>query len=432
MKTFIDSKLTILKADRVLQNSLYLMASTAVMAVFGFVFWLVSARLYNPAQIGLASTLISSATTLSLFSLLGFDNVLVRYLPATHKNPERVIDASILLTCLASLVLSIGFLLALPVISPSLHSLLGGPWRSAFFVVIMLLVTVNTLTDSVFIGWQAAKYILLADTGLSVAKVGLPIVLVGLGTFGIFTGYAVAVTVATVISLAALAKRYGYWFRPVLHRETVRNVRSFSAGAYLANLAQAAPMMVLPIMATDVLGASAAAFFNLAMTIATLLFIIPRATANSLFAESSKASAVFARQYGRSIAQTALILVPAVALMLAAGPLVLRVFGTQYVHGSTLPLQILAVSGLSLAFNSIATIALKIRHALKSLIVIEVVGTLVMLLTAAPLMKTMGVSGAAWAWTAGQLVMSAALAVAAPAALRRSVPAFEVAAGGAA
>ncbi len=420
MKNYATTKINYLRTlrqaskavtrDRVFQNSLYLMASTAVMAVFGFVFWLISARMYTAEQIGLSSTLISSATTLSLFSLLGFDNVLVRYLQGSKK-PDQVIDTSLIFTSLASVVLSVAFLLALPIISPSLHTILGTPWRSFFFVVTMLLVTINTLTDSVFIAWQSAKYILIADTGLSIFKVALPVVLVSFGAFGIFAGYAVSVTVATIISLIALGKRFGYFFKPVLHQPTIREVRTFSAGTYLANLAGAVPAMVLPIMATNALGPTAAAYFNLAMTISALLFIIPRASANSLFAEGSKSSAAFGRQYTRTIRQTTLLLIPAVVGMILLGHHLLRVFGAQYVTGSYGPLELMALSAIALGFNSIATIALKVRHRLQALITIEILGTLAMLVTAWPLMKWLGVNGVALAWLVGQGIMAIMLGV---------------------
>jgi O-antigen/teichoic acid export membrane protein len=394
--------------DRVLLNSLYLMASMAVMAVFGFGFWLLSARLYSAAEIGLASTLITSATTLSLFSLLGFDNVLVRYLPRAQ-HPGRVIDASLLLTSAASVVLSGAFLLALPVLSPSLHAVLGTPLRSLFFIVTMLLVTINTLTDSVFIGWQDAKYVLIADAGLSVVKVLLPIVLVALGAFGIFTGYAVSVALATIISLAVMAKRYHYVMKPRLHRATVHEVRSFSGATYLANLAGAVPMMVLPIITTNALGPEAAAYFNLAMTIATLLYVIPRSTANSLFAEGAKSEEAFGRQYMRTARQTALILLPATLALLAIGHELLEVFGSGYAAHSLLPLWILAVSAPALAFNAIATIALKIKDRLRPLVWVQMLATAAMVSAAQPMVKLWGVAGAAWSWTLGQLLLAGLL-----------------------
>jgi len=45
--------------DSLYKNSIYLMISTGIMAVLGFVFWLVIARLFNTHDVGLATTIIS-------------------------------------------------------------------------------------------------------------------------------------------------------------------------------------------------------------------------------------------------------------------------------------------------------------------------------------------------------------------------------------
>src|SRR5664279_5323018 len=39
-------------SDSLYRNSIYLMASTGIMAFFGFFFWIINARLYKPEQVG--------------------------------------------------------------------------------------------------------------------------------------------------------------------------------------------------------------------------------------------------------------------------------------------------------------------------------------------------------------------------------------------
>jgi hypothetical protein len=47
------------------------------------------------------------------------------------------------------------------------------------------------------------------------------------------------------------------------------------------------PAMVLPILITNLIGVKFSAYFYMAMMIANLLYIIPTATSQSLFAEGS-------------------------------------------------------------------------------------------------------------------------------------------------
>jgi len=63
--------------DSLYKNSIYLMLSTAVMAFFGFFFWIINARLFKPEQVGIATTLISVLTLISTFSILGLGNSLI-------------------------------------------------------------------------------------------------------------------------------------------------------------------------------------------------------------------------------------------------------------------------------------------------------------------------------------------------------------------
>src|SRR5260221_1957774 len=78
-----------LKISRFLQenplykNSFYVMASNMVLIGTGFFFWIIAARLYSTAQIGIATSLFSLLTLLSNFSLLGFGSGLMRFLPGS-------------------------------------------------------------------------------------------------------------------------------------------------------------------------------------------------------------------------------------------------------------------------------------------------------------------------------------------------------------
>lgn len=405
LKTLIAPLFAQVKGDTALQNSLYLISSTGVMAVSGLVFWFVSARLYTPTDIGLSSTLVAAATTLALFSLLGFDNVLVRYLP-NSKKPHAVIDTSLIITSLAALALSIGFVFALGIISPSLQSVMASPIHRLLFIVGMVLVTINTLTDSIFISFRSAKYILIADAGLSVGKIILPLVLVSYGAYGLFIAYAISVTLATIISMVYLGTRFQYWFKPAIDTSTLREVRKFSAGTYTSNLVAAIPMMAMPIVVTNLLGGEQAAFFNLAMTISAMLFIIPRSTANSLFAEISKNSRTISAQTYRTAKQTGILLLPLTVILYLAAPVLLSIFGSSFATGATAPLHILALSAFGLALNTIAQTLLKSSHKLMPLFLIQLAGTVIMIALCWPLALAFGAAGAAWSWLIGQYVMA--------------------------
>ncbi len=394
-----------LHTDTALRNSLFLITSTGVMALSGFSFWFVGARLYTTSQLGLSSTLMATATALAFFALLGLDNVLIRYLPGS-RTPNRIINTSIVATTLASVVLSIIFLCLLPLISPPLYQVLANPLHQLFFVTAMIFVSANTLTDNIFISFRSAKYVLYANSGQSLAKIVLPILLVTYGAFGLFMAFALAITVATCLSLAFLARYFNYRFRPVADITTLRQVRKFSAGVYTSNIMGMLPFMILPIIITDTAGSDQAAFYNLAMAIAAMLYIVPRSTANALFAEIAKNPGSFAGQTYRISRQTAAITIPSGIILLILSHPLLTLFGSSYAHGATAALQVMVLSAPALGINVIIQTVLKVHHRLVSLSLVQITGTILMVALCWPLAARYGAAGGTWAWFIGQTVMA--------------------------
>ena len=60
-------------SDPLFKNAYFLMFSSLTSAGSGFFFWLIAARFYSTADIGLASAIISAMGLISMLSLLGFD-----------------------------------------------------------------------------------------------------------------------------------------------------------------------------------------------------------------------------------------------------------------------------------------------------------------------------------------------------------------------
>ena len=90
MKKTISKFYNYLANDSLYRNSIFLMLSTGMMAVFGFFFWIINARLYSAEQVGIGTTLISIMTLISSFSLLGLGNSLIKYLPTSDKKNKKI------------------------------------------------------------------------------------------------------------------------------------------------------------------------------------------------------------------------------------------------------------------------------------------------------------------------------------------------------
>jgi len=132
MKT-ISKFYNLLIKDSLYRNAIYLMLSIGVMAVLGFFFWIINARLYSAEQVGIGTTLISIMTLISSFSILGLGNGLIRYLPTSERKNKKI-NTSFTIVALMSILISVIYLIFLKTFSPKLlfHLSFGSSNDTAF------------------------------------------------------------------------------------------------------------------------------------------------------------------------------------------------------------------------------------------------------------------------------------------------------------
>lgn len=377
------------------------------MAVLGFIFWTLVAHFYSPSQVGLASSLITAKVFISYVSLLGFDSTFIRFLPKTKRRNEHL-DTGLLLVATAALVASTLFVIGAPHFAPRLALLHSNPWFSIGFVVLCVGAAVNLLTDSVFIAYRAASYNLVIDGFIgSSAQLFLPIVLTGIGAFGIYAAQGIAGVVAMLCSLYCLMRYFAYRPRFVVQRQTLREVVHYSSGNYGASLLNTVPTFVLPLVVLNRLGSANAGYYYLASMIANMLFTIVYAVAQSLFAEGSyedRELFVLVKKAGNFLALTIL---PASILLALLGPLLLRVFGDGYSEHAGHLLVILAAIGPVLSITAVGAIVLRITKQTQALLIINTLYA-VSVCGLALLWGSRGLVWVAVAWLCGQVITAVA------------------------
>jgi len=96
--------------DPFYRNSHYLMLTTILSSLLGFIFWIIVARVYNAYDVGLATALISVAGIISIFSTFGLDNSIIRFL-ANEKDKQKFINSAFTIIIVISIILSKIFIL---------------------------------------------------------------------------------------------------------------------------------------------------------------------------------------------------------------------------------------------------------------------------------------------------------------------------------
>lgn len=397
-----SSRLGALRQDLLVRNSFFITLSNASMGALGFLFWILAAHLFPPAEVGLATTLVSAAIVVGYTSLLGFNTTFVRYLP-TSDNRDEEINTGLILVFLGALVVGGLYFWIAPLLVPQLGFLRRSPAEAVAIVVFIAFGSVNLVTDSVFIAYRAAHYNVLVDGVIQgVIRLGLPALLVGLGAFGLFSAFGLAAVAAVVASLVLMRLRFSYRPRLRVSVAVIRKVLRFGAANYLANLLTMVPVIVLPLLIVRARGASAAGYFYLAMAVANLLFTASLAVGQSLLAEGSQRGAALRDLALRSGRLQACTVIPAGFLLLLGSRWILNVFGPGYASHATATLAVLALSTPAVTLNYWTSALLRIRHQLGALIWSNVVLAVVVCGLAAAWAHA-GTGPVAAAWLIGNL-----------------------------
>jgi len=250
--------------------------------------------------------------------------------------------------------------------------------------------------------------VLIKNTISSIVKIILPIFLVALGAYGIVVSMGIAMAVAFLVSLVILILRFNYLPKPIIDRIVVKRMTKFSLGNYIAGFIGGLPVMVLPILITNLIGAKFSAYFYMAMMIASLLYIIPVATCQSLFAEGSHSEMELKVHLKKAIKIISIIIIPAIIVTFLFGNYILLAFGKEYSYEGFILLKLFSISGVFISIDTIGGTILKIKHKIKLLILLSLTCTSIILSLSVFFIKMnlFGVVGVGIGWIVGQGTLS--------------------------
>ena len=99
----------------------------------------------------------------------------------------------------------------------------------------------------------------------------------------------------------------------------------------------------------------------MAMMIANLLYIIPMATSQSLFAEGSYSETELKVYLKKAIKIISIIIIPAIIVTSLFGNYILLAFGKEYSDEGFILLKLLLISGIFILINAIGGAILNIK-----------------------------------------------------------------------
>jgi O-antigen/teichoic acid export membrane protein len=421
--------LDLARSDSLIRNSLYLMASTIVTAGLGYVFWAIAAHTFTSAEVGIGGAVISLCSTVALLTYLGSWATLIERLPAYERSPKWT--TVLVRVCAATAgVTVITTALAVPVLVSSKDY---GSFFSTASPVLVAVVgaaawTLVNLFSAAFIAARRAGGLLSIQTLVSVAKVlfVVPLAAVGAGAVGLVGAWVASAVLGVAIGALWLIPRMGLGGRPARdpgrrtasastyrrrrhsqarHRRPTR-VRACSLrrlmGQHLTSVGGAVTPLVLPVLVVLRLGVTLNAYFYITWMIGGVFFMVSPSVAAALFAEGVRARTDLRRVVTRALRVIAVLLIPAMIVMVAAGKLILGLFGASYAAAGYELLIFLAISAVPDAVSNVAVAVFRVTDRLGYSATLNI-GILVATVAGAwLLMPPLGIAGVGVAWLSAQ------------------------------
>ncbi len=390
--------------DSMFRNSFYIILSTGIISVSGFLFWFFAARLYSSAEVGIAGTIISACSFIVSIGSLGISNAFIRYIPPA-KDKSEIINSGITLVTISTLIIAVVYLFLLPIFSPKLTIFTQQPFSILLFILLTVFAGVSSLIDSIFIAYRSAHFNMTTYGLFGTIKIIGVLSLIMLGTNGLLLAHTTGLLLSVFIGFYLMGKYLGINFGFNFNFNNIKKMFTFSSITYVTALIGGIPSFVLPIIILRSLDASSVAYFYMTMMIATLIFTIPNSITSSLFAEGSHSSEGIALHFKKATIFIALSLFLVNTAVVFFGRQMLSFLGSSYSSQGYMSLVLLSLSSIFLAINSIFSTALKIQRRLNGYLIINFFGALIIILVSYLNVKR-GLTYVSLGWLVGQIFMS--------------------------
>lgn len=412
------------------RDATLLMANTGLAAVAGLAFWLVLTRVLDlpAAEIGVGYAVVAVGTTIGLLAKGGLDTALVRSLPSVGPHvARRLLFLGIAIAGVTALLVAAALTLAGQT-GHALTSLSGPAWVAS--AGIGLLLSAAWLLDAYFLCAGQVRVNLLRTLAASAVRIALPFVaFTAIGPGPVAWAWAAGLVASLVVSAPflrrALAQNPAHAAATTTATATVAtadfaaaNVDPYAANPvrpFLANAnrnlagsaAEFLPGLLLAPVVLALEGGAAAAYFGMAWTVASLLFLAASAVGRSALAAMARPGASLSGAVRRGAAQSAVVVGGGALAGIVLAPVALGVFGADYAREAGLAFAILCASAFVVAPGSLYLAVLRMRERTATLVLVPVT-TMALLLTLVPVLEPRwGLAGVAGAWALANLPFGA-------------------------
>jgi O-antigen/teichoic acid export membrane protein len=372
-----------------------------------------AARLYDTQDVGMAAAVISAVGLLAMLSALGLDYALVGFLPQSLA-PQSILNSSLTIVSGGALVLAVLFIVGLGAWSPALLPVRASPGLTAGMVGSVVLTVVIGILGSTYLSRGRAGLVLAQAAAFGAGRVTAALIFAaaGIHAAGLVGAWAIGLMVPAALGLGLFVPQAlgaPYRFRPVVVRALVNDMARFAFANYVTAVLWSAPMLLLPILVTNLSGPKMNAYFYVASSIGGLLVMIPTAISMSLFAHGSHDATDLIRRAIEAAKVSLAVLAPALVVTFALGRKVLLIFGRAYSEEGTRLLWVLAATTLPLTVNFLYFSIRRVQRRMTGVIASTLWILVVTLGLSVLLLPKYGLTGVGVAWFVAQTSVAAVI-----------------------
>jgi O-antigen/teichoic acid export membrane protein len=405
----IHKQLEIFWRKSLYRNSFYLILGNITSALLGFSFWAVAARYYSASDVGMASAVISAMPLIAILGALGLQIGLIRFLPDSQDSANELINTSLTLSTIVSILVSIGFVLTINVLSPDLIFLKNNTILFILFVCFTTATSLSLLVDNIFIAERRSSYTTTRNIIFSLLKLIL-IVLLALfaNSYGILNSWGISLLFSVGIGMFLFLPRirHHYFPYPVFKFQKIAGLIRYSLLNNVAIFISNITIRILPLFILSSIGPEEGAYYYIAWIISNTISLIPMAISNSLLAEGSHNENKVMSDTIRSLGLSMIILIPIIIIVMVFANNILYLLGAGYAQHSAGLLRLFMISLFPGSIYLIYSSTLRVRKGIITLIAFGIVNAGVTMILSYLLVPNMGISGAGIGYLISQLIIA--------------------------
>ncbi len=340
------------------RGGLALLVNTGLTGVLGFSYWIIAARLFSTYAVGVAGALVAATTLFSGLGQLNLSGMLMRFLPKAGEKGRRLVSISYVVAAGVSALLAIVSLIVIRFAASPASPLRLDAFQSTVLVLAVVATAIFTIQDNVLVGLRQAVWVPVENGAFGIAKIGTLFLLAPLGTaFALFGAWMIPLTLTIPVISAVLFFR----FLPPASRprrlahlgaQTRSELIRFAAFDATGGLFTQTWTYLLPVLVTASLGARVNALFFTSFLFSSTIDQVAANYASPLTVEGAHTPGEIPALIRSALRHVFGIILPAVAVLIAICPWLLRAFGSAYV--SAVPvLDLLLIACLPKAVSTI-------------------------------------------------------------------------------